>query len=447
MHWTTGPEERLIAMRILCTGLNHKTADLAVREPLAFDDRQAARALADLVETWPEAQFLLLSTCNRVELYVIREVHGHPREQQLHLWLARRRGVGLERFAGSLYTLTDADAMEHLFAVAAGLDSLVPGEDQIVSQVKAAWNRSVRAGASGGLLAGLVETALRAAKQVRSETDIAAGRVSIASVGLESLTRRLGDLGGKTVLSIGAGKMNRLLLKQLATHGAGPLLVSNRSADRARTLAEACGGIAMPFDQLPAALVRADAVVCSTASDAPILSRRAVSRAMSERNDRPLVLLDLAVPRDVEPAARDVNGVCLINIDDLQTVVRANLQVRDAHRGPARQILHQHVRQLREQMQVRSVAPTIKALYQKMRKICDEELAEAANKLADHADIDEDIDILRRTLHRTIRRMLHPAAVQLRAEAGSDVSRVHVASLEALFGLEENPDGPDRRQG
>lgn len=434
-------------MRILCTGLNHKTADLAVREPLAFDDREAARAVTDLVETWPEGQFLLLSTCNRVELYVIREVHGHPREQQLHLWLARRRGLGLERFAGSLYTLTDADAMEHLFAVAAGLDSLVPGEDQIVAQLKAAWNRSIDAGASGGMLAGLVETALRAAKQVRSETDIAAGRVSVASVGLESLTNRLGDLAGRTVLSIGAGKMNRLLLEKLAARGAGPLLVSNRSAERARALAEACGGVAWPFEQVSDALVRADAVVCSTASDAPILSRRAVGRAMSERGGRPLVLLDLAVPRDIEPAARDVQGVCLINIDDLQAVVRENLQIRDAHRGPARQILHQHVRQLREQMQVRAVAPTIKALYQKMRRICDEELAEAANKLADHEDIDEDIDILRRTLHRTIRRMLHPAAVQLRAEAGSDVSRVHVASLKTLFGLQTDPDKTDRPNG
>ncbi|MFP4353482.1 MAG: glutamyl-tRNA reductase [Phycisphaerae bacterium] len=431
-------------MRILCTGLNHKTAELSLRERLAFDDHAATRALVELVETWPEAQFLLLSTCNRVEIYVIREVHGHPREQQLHLWLARNRGLGLESFSSSLYTLVDADAMEHLFAVAAGLDSLVPGEHQIVGQLKSAARRSIEANASGGLLGDLVDTALRAAKQVRNNTPIGHGRVSAASVGLDALAGRFRQLAGKCVLSIGAGKMNRILLQGLAERQAGPIYVANRSADKARQLAAACGGQVRSFGQIPAALAEADVVVCSTASETPILSARAIRRAMESRPDRPLVILDLAVPRDVEPAAGEIRSVELVNIDDLQQVVRANLKIRDAGRDEAYHLLRGHVLQLRERFQVRSVAPTIKALYQKMRQITDQELAEAANKLADHDDIEQDLDILRRTLHRTIRRMLHPAAVQLRSEAGSDIARVHAAALERLFQLnQQDPPTPD----
>lgn len=424
-------------MRILCIGLSHKTADLRVREQLALDARQLHAALADLRRRWPAGQFLLLCTCNRIELYAARPVHEHPREQELLEWLGHSRQVHHSAYAASVYTLTDADAAAHLFEVAAGLDSMVPGEDQIIVQLKEAFEAAKTGGAVRGVMSGLYQKALHVAKHVRSETPIAQGKVSVASVAVDCVEQALGSLAGKAVLCVGAGKMNALMLKHLRKMDGVNVTVTNRSAAKARELAGRCGGTAVPFEQLPDHLAACDVLLTSTASPQPIITADMMKAAQRHRKHRPLLIVDIAVPRDVEAAAGEVKGVQLFNIDDLQGIVQQSLRSRLVSAEAAKATVTEHVEELMRSLNVRSVAPTIDALYGRMKVIADEELAAAIRKLSTHDDADADELILRRVLHRTIQRILHPAAHNLRKSAGSDLARAHVAAIRKLFELGE----------
>lgn len=432
-------------MRVLCLGINHKTADVAVREKLVFDAGAGRAALRQLAGTWLGAEFLILSTCNRTEVYTARPLHGHPRDHELRAWLAQFRGVSEAEFGRSLYTLEDAEAMRHLFAVAAGMDSLVPGEDQIVAQLKQAYALAVEAGAAGAVLNEVVQTAFHAAKHVRTETGIASGKVSVASVAIEFVSRIFETLAGKCVLNVGAGKMNELMLRQLVRRGCTDVLVTNRSFDRARRLAEACGAQAVPFNDLADHVARADVVLTSTASEAAILSRRMIERAQARRRWRPLLIVDIAVPRDVEPQAGELDNVFLYNIDDLDRVVRTTIERRHGEREAAEAILAEHLGELTDRLSVRDVAPTIEALYRTMQRIADEELRSARNKLAQHDDTEADMEILRRTLHRTIRRILHPCTARLRESAATGAAANRIAALRELFDLDAEGGGGRQR--
>jgi len=424
-------------MRILCVGANHRTAGVELREKLAFDAARTVRGLHQLVSRWPDAQFAILSTCNRSEVYTARAVHGHPRAEELSSWLAEFHGLPIEACRDALYTLPDAQAAEHLFAVAAGLDSLVLGEDQIVRQVREAYQAASQVGACRGILGELFQAALRVAKQVRSETDINVGKVSVASVAIDAAVRALGSLDGKCVLNVGAGKMNELMLRHLVELGCGQIVVVNRSTQRARELADRCGGEAAPFAELAERLADADVVLTSTGAELPILTAEMIATAQQRRGNRLLLVIGLAVPRDVEQAARNVPNVLLYNIDDLEKVVAETLHVRKAQLEAARRILDGHVARLMQELNIRGVAPTLDALYQRMQGIADEELAQAVRKLSTHDDADSDTEILQRTLHRTIRRILHSAATNLRQEAGSDAARAYVSALRKLFDLDK----------
>ena len=424
------------AMRILCTGLNHKTADVALREKVAFDEAQCRAALGRLAETWPEAEFVVLSTCNRSELYTARPVHGYPRAEQLGHWLMDFHGASMSELDRALYTLADADAVEHLFAVAAGLDSLVPGEGQIVSQMRAAYGLAVELGAARSVMNELFQTSFRVAKRVRAETQIARGKASVASVAVECVAQAFESLSGACVLNIGAGKMNTLMLRHLRRLGAERILVTNRSAPRAQQLAAACGGQAVPFAKRAEHLAASDVVVTSTASPSPVLTRKMIASAQRRRSHRPLVIVDIAVPRDVEPSAGGLKNVFLYNIDDLERIVRGTLASREGEQVPAERIVAVQVRQFTQAQNIRDVTPTIRDLYRRLRQIADAELAAAANKLRDHDDAEADAEILERAVHRTIRQILHPCVTRLRDEAGTDAARAHVASLRKLFDLD-----------
>jgi len=425
-------------MRILCIGLSHKTADVSVREKVAFDAAQMRRALAELSARWEGAEFAILSTCNRVELYAARPIHAHPRDHELREWLAAFHGADARGFDDALYTLTDAAAAAHLFAVAAGLDSLVPGEPQIVAQMKEAYAAAVQARAARAVMNDLFQAAFHVAKHIRTETDIGAGRVSVASVAVDCVGQVFGNLGGKCVLNVGAGKMNALMLKRLTGLGPDRVLLTNRSADRASALAEAHGEQAVPFEQLPRHLAAADVVLTSTAAEAPIITAQMVRRAQAERNGRPLLIIDIAVPRDVDAAAGEIENVFLYNVDDLDRVVLKTLSTRQDQRGAAEKIIDEHVGELMEGLNVRDVAPTLDALYRRMERIAAEELADARKKLASHDDAEADAEILRRALHRTIRRILHPAASRLRGGAGADGARTRIGAIRELFNLDED---------
>ena len=424
-------------MRILCVGTNHKTADVAVREKLTFSAEQRLDAMRRLRENWPDAEFAVLSTCNRTEFYVARPVHGHPRPEELRDWILTSRELAEARYADLLYMLADAEATGHLFAVASGLDSLVPGEAQIVAQVKEAYTQAVEAQSAHVVLNELFQAALHVAKHIRTETEIAMGKVSVASLAVDFVRQLFETLRGKCVLNIGAGTMNTLMLERLVEMDADRILIVNRSRDAADRLATALGGESGDFAALADHLAEADVIVTSTGANEPIVTAKMIRAAQKRRNWKPLLIVDIAVPRDVEPAADKVDNVFLYNIDDLDKIVQANLEMRVEQHGPAKTIITEHVDELMASLNVRKVAPTIESLYKKMSHIADQELADARNKFSTHEDAEEDIQILRRTLHRTIRRILHPCTQQLRKSAGTDAARAYVASIRELFELDE----------
>jgi glutamyl-tRNA reductase len=422
-------------MRILCTGISHKTADLDLREKFALDSSGLPAMLEDFRKRWPEGEVLLISTCNRTEAYVARPVHAHPRENELREWFCEIGGHAAAPDE-AVFTLNDAAAAKHLFEVASGMDSLVPGEAQIVAQIKDAYATAVKKHTARAVLNELVQSALHAAKHVRHETEIGAGKVSVASVAIDCVVGKLGTLAGKCVLNIGAGKMNRLMLDRLRELGAATLLIANRSRRGALALAAGCGGKAVAFSSRGKHLARADVVVTSTASAKPILTTKMIAAARRRRSDRPLLIIDIAVPRDVESGAAGLKKVFLYNIDDLESVVRKTMHMRRSQRSAAGKIISEHVEEFLGNLNIRQVAPTIDALYSYMRRIADQELSSARNKLAAHKDSGEDSDILQRALHRTICRIMHPAARALREAAGTDAARAHVAAVRKLFELD-----------
>lgn len=424
-------------MRILCVGTNHKKAELAVREKLAMDAEQRLRALTELRTAWPDSEFAIISTCNRMEVYLARPVHGHPRAEELRDWILNFQGASGPACADALYMLDDAEATSHLFAVTSGLDSLVPGEPQIVSQVKEAYTQAVEAGSAHAVLNELFQAALHVAKHVRTETEIAMGNVSVASLAVDFVRQLFETLKGKCVLNVGAGKMNSLMLARLQGMQADKLVIVNRSLPAAQRLTEEFGGTCGDFANLENHLVEADVVVTSTASAEPIITLTMVQAAQKRRNWRPLLIIDIAVPRDVEPTAGELDNVFLYNIDDLDRIVQANIESRTGQNCPAHTIITEHVDELMSVLHVRKVAPTIESLYKRMNRIAEQELADAQNKFSTHDDAEEDIEILRRTLHRTIRRILHPFAQRLRQAAGTDVAGTHVSSVRELFELDK----------
>ena len=435
-------------MRIICVGTNHKTADLAVREKLAYSAEQRQAALKDLRSAWPDVEFAIISTCNRMEIYLARPVHGHPRAEELRDWVLAQHGVSGSPYAEALYMLSDAEATSHLFAVASGLDSLVPGEAQIVAQVKEAYTQAVEAGSAHVVLNELFQAALHVAKHIRTETDIAMGKVSVASLAVDFVRQLFDTLKGKCVLNVGAGKMNSLMLARLREMQADRIVVVNRSRPAAERLAAESGGEPGDFARLEDHLAEADVVVTSTGSQDPVITARMVRSAQKRRDWRPLLIVDIAVPRDVEPKAGKVDNVFLYNIDDLDRIVQANLEMRSGQHGAAQTIITEHVDELMGVLNVRKVAPTIESLYKKMSLIAEQELADARNKLSTHPDAEEDIEILRHTLHRTIQRILHPCTQHLRKSAGTDAARAHVATIHELFELDEldgNAQGKERK--
>jgi glutamyl-tRNA reductase len=426
-------------MRFLCIGANHKTAPVEVRERLSFSEPAAAAALRDLRAAWPAAEAVIVSTCNRSEIHLARPVHQRPREADLRAFLGRFHGLRPDEYDWALYVYEDAEAVRHLFTVAAGLDSLVPGEVQIAAQLKAAYAAAREAGATEAALNDLFQMAFNVAKHARAETAIAAGKVSVASVTVDLAAETLGDLSGRCVLAVGAGKMIGLMVDALARAGAGPLLLANRSPERAERLAERAGGRAVAWDRLAESAARADLIVCSTASPTPVLTAADLAGATAARPDRPLLILDVAVPRDVQPAAADLPGVTLRNIDDLSAVVQANLAQRTAEIDACRRIIDEHVAEYFRGLHARYVAPTVEALYRRMRAAADEELAAAGGRLTGSPEADR--AVIRRAVHRALRRVLHTPIARLRDGVGTETARQHAAALRKLFDLDNAPPG------
>src|SRR3954447_1665919 len=324
---------------LLAIGASHKTAPLALREKLALPEGRAASTLRELTARQSVQEAVAISTCNRTELYLVAADPVEAENEALSI-LSRHADIGPTELAGAIYSLRGQEAVRHLFSVAAGLDSMIVGEAEVQGQVKRAYELALVEGATGPISNRLFRDALAAGKRVRTETEVGRSRVSVSTVAVDLAAGLLGDLSARRVLVIGAGENGELTARALAERGVHTVFVANRRYDRAIGLADRYGGTAVRFDDLPAELALADIVVSCTSSPHQIFGRDELELVLEERGRQPLVLIDIAVPRDIEPAVRDLcSGVTLFDMDDLQREVARNLSGREAETTKARALV------------------------------------------------------------------------------------------------------------
>ncbi|HTV16001.1 MAG TPA: glutamyl-tRNA reductase [Acidobacteriaceae bacterium] len=342
-------------MRFLVTGLNHKTAPVELRERLAFAKETLPDATRALLDEPGVKEAMILSTCNRVELVVSH----NGLEPQLPGFLAKHFSLDRSMLEPHLYRYQDEEAVRHMFRVASSLDSMVVGEAQILGQVKQSWSVAREIGAVKGALDKLLQGAFTAAKRVRTETEIGSSSVSIASVAVDLARRIFGSLDGKRVLVVGAGKMSELAARHLMQHGADSMMVANRTFDRAVRLAEQFLGQAIRFEDLHARAHEADIIITSTGSSEQIFGMEQAQQILHKRKNRPVFLIDIAVPRDVDPQINRLEGIFLYDIDDLQSVAVSNLVDRGREAERAEAIIAEEAERFRRRIRTLDIAPAI----------------------------------------------------------------------------------------
>jgi glutamyl-tRNA reductase len=423
-------------MLVQVVGCSHHGSSIAVRERLAFTPEQTCEALDQWRRVFRGVEAVLLSTCNRVEIYAATERETEPTLDQIANFLARFHGLEPADVIEHLYQYSDDAAVEHLFTVAASLDSMVLGEPQILAQVKEAYQVATQQDSTGPLMHAVFQAALRAARRVATETAIHQRRVSIPSVAVADFARQIFErFDDKEVLVIGAGEMAEETLRYLQDEGAWRVTVVNRSFDRAVQLAQQWDGRALPWDDLPKALAAADLVISTTAAGQPILTLDQFAAVEARRLERPLFVLDLAVPRDFEPAIGNRPDVYLYSIDDLQAACQRNRAKRDKELPAAMHIIEQETARFMAEMYHRAVGPVIERLRLGWQKPKEEELQRLLNKVPELDDRAK--DEIRRSFDRLVNKLLHPPLESLRDESREGVPRGLLDALKRLFQLKD----------
>ncbi|MBV8758613.1 MAG: glutamyl-tRNA reductase, partial [Deltaproteobacteria bacterium] len=369
------------AGELFVVGLSWRTAKVDVREKLAFREDELADALRAMTAGLPVAEALLISTCNRVEVYGVAKP-GSDAATVVRQFLIEHRKVKPGDVAEALYARRGPEAIRHVFSVASSLDSLVVGEAQILGQLKAAYGIAGKAGTTGPVLGRALERAFGVAKRVRTETAIARGSANVSSVAVELASRVFGNLDGKNVLVVGAGKMSTLAARHLYSEGAQKIVVTNRSPEKAEALAAEIEGTAKPFGDLEKLLVDADVVISSTGAREPILTKPLFKKVTKARRWKPMIVIDIAVPRDADPAINDLEGVYLYDIDALDKVVQANLAERAKAAEHAGKIVEHEAGQFEQWLRTQGVVPTIKALRDHFANVADAEVTKELDQLA-----------------------------------------------------------------
>jgi glutamyl-tRNA reductase len=416
---------------LLLLGSSHRVAPVALRERLALTDRQAARFAAALCGEPGISEAVTISTCNRTEVYAVFD--GRPSAETAVLdGLAAHAGIEPEDLAHFTYALRNCDAARHLFRVTCGLESMIVGEHEIQGQVRRAHDQAREGGTSGPLTSRLFAAALSTGGRVRAETGIARAHVSLSSVAVELAERLLGDLGGRPVVVIGSGETSELTAQALSAHGVATIFIANRHADRARSLAERFGGSVAGLDALPEVLEAADIVLASTSSPHPIVGRDELELVMEARGGRPLLLIDIAVPRDIDPLCAELEGVTLRDIDDLEAAVTHNLSSRAADVPAAEAIIEEEIGRFAHWLGALDVRPTIAELHERGEGIAAAVLAENAGRWESASPRDlARVEALARAI---VGRLLHEPTIRLKS---LNAERVHgsVELLRDLFAL------------
>ena len=419
-------------MSIVAIGCNHRSTPLAKLERMTIAPGGLPKVLSGLGEADNLSEVVVVSTCNRIEVYAFAE-RFHGGYQDVREFLARQAGLAPEDVADHLYAHHDTEAVRHLFSVAAGLDSAVVGEHEILGQIRDAWETARAEGTIGTALGGLFRHAVETGKRARTETSIARGIASVSQAAVALADDRIGGIRGRTVLVIGAGEMAEGTVKSLAKAGAEEVLVANRTWERAVSLASACEGVAVPLDQLATVLARVDVLVTTTGAQDLILEASDVTGLAAQRDNRDLVIVDVAVPRDVDPAARALPGVTLLDMDDIGAFIDTGLEGRNNEVESVRAIVDSEVDRYHTMVSAREVAPLIGDLRATAEFIRTTELERHAAKLAALEPAErEAVEALTKGI---VNKLLHQPTVRLKDAAGRARGDRLAESLRDLFDL------------
>ncbi len=417
---------------LFVAGLSHRTAPLEVREQLALEEDKVRQILGDLSGGGVLTEVMIVSTCNRVEVYGVAEVPGEARSAAFSQ-LGAQRGLRLPDIEALLYTKTEEEAVRHAFRVAASLDSMVLGEPQILGQVKDAFALAQSSSTVGPLLHSLMTQAFNVAKKVRTETEIGRLAVSVSFAAVELARKIFGGLEGKSVLLVGAGEMGELAARHLVDQGTLPVYITNRTWSRAQELARVLAGTAVPFDQLRATFGKVDIVITSAAAPEPIIRTSDVQQALHDRRSRPLFFIDIAVPRNVEPAVNELDNVFCYDVDDLRGVVESNLRERQREALRAEALVQREVERFTERLKDLEIVPTIVSLREKLEAIRRAEVERALTRLP-QADA-ETRRVVEALSQAIINKVLHAPTVKLRDSSREGHGRRWTELISELFGL------------
>jgi glutamyl-tRNA reductase len=428
-------------MRLVLVGTSYQRAPVELRELLAYDADLRRGALERLSDRGSEAA--VLSTCNRTEVYAV-DAEPADVEERIYGELASLSGLSQSELAPALYSVTDEAAAVHLFRVAAGLDSMVPGEAQILGQVREAYEAAREAGTTGSTLHRLFRQALRVGKRVRTETAIGENPASVSSAAAELAERVFEGLDGRRILLIGAGKTADLTAANLISRGVGEIVVANRSPDRAEALARRFGGRAVGLDAVEQELEHVDVVVASTGSQGLVLSGEQVGRAMRERRGRPVFFIDIAVPRDLDPAINDLEGCYLYDIDDLERVVAESVAGRREEAVRAEAIVSEEADGFRAWQLSLDVVPAIASLRARAESIRQAELERAEGRLASLSPTQR--RAVEALTSQIVAKLLHQPTVRMKEAAAAADGVIYADAVRHLFGLGDDDPARDPRQ-
>lgn len=394
--------------QLVLVGLSHKTAPIEVRERVAFQDRRIVQSHQELVRQCGLKESMILSTCNRVEI-LARDGQPSRAIQAIQDFLHRHHSLPAGTLDGYLYALRSRPAVSHLFRVAGSLDSMVIGESQILGQLKESYQRARETGYLGKSLQNLLPQAFFVAKRIRNETGVGQSAVSVSSVAVELSERIFGDMTGKSVLLVGAGKMAELAARHFIDRGATGVAVCNRTSRTSEQLAGRLQGRAVPFEDLKPQLLSTDVALISTSADGYLLERSSMEQIIRQRKYRPLFLIDIGVPRNVDPSIKDIESVFLFDIDDLQAVAEANMTHRKRSARSAERIVEEEVDKFFDRRSLAQVGPLAEALRARFEELCMADFEPLAKGMTE-----TEKERLRRRLLRSAHRLAHPLIVEVR---------------------------------
>ncbi|MCK4777071.1 MAG: glutamyl-tRNA reductase [Actinomycetia bacterium] len=425
-------------MHIITVGLSHKTAPVEIREKLSFPEKLQEDALRMLLKNKHISEAVILSTCNRTEIYSV-VTESEAGKMEIVKFLYSFQDFKKNELDDYLYFRYDSDAIYHLFCVTASIDSMIVGEAQILGQVKEAYQYAYDAGVTRLIFNRMFRHGIGVGKKVRTDTDIGESAVSISYAAVQLAKSVFEELVGRTIMIIGAGEMSELTAKHLLSSGDNKVLVANRTFRKGKEIADKFGGKAIKFDEIIDYLAKTDIVISSTSASGYILNKEEMAEVMHKRRNKPIFLIDIAVPRDINPEVEKLYNVFLYDVDDLESVVQANIQERIQEAEKAKVIIEREVEDFSSWISSLEVVPTIKALRQKVENIKEKELEKHLAKLQ-HLE-EKDKEVIKSIAAGIINKVLHEPTIKLRECVEDKDGYLYIESLRHLFSLSEKEEG------